>query len=152
MRTRWVLWYLGALSVSMSLFVHAIGSPWISLTHGSPWILFPPILPKSSSDDVLVFDDDIWELISNFSQGPPASLFSSSSSSASSFPHRTSGSAGRSDGRVPIPIPPLPPSALQESVLTSVPHPGAPGYSPHLTPVKVLNGLSGGFHFSYRQT
>ncbi|XP_060793461.1 basement membrane-specific heparan sulfate proteoglycan core protein isoform X3 [Neoarius graeffei] len=85
---------------------------------------------KSSSK----LDDEIWELISNFSKGPPASLFSSSSSSASSFPVRTSGSAGRSGGHARVP--PLPPSALQASVWASGPHPGAPGRSPYLTTVK----------------
>lgn len=101
----------------------------------------PPTFPKSSSDDVRKLDDEIWELISNFSQGPPASFFSSSSGSTSSFPVRTSGSTRHSS------IPPSHPSALQASVWASGPHPGAPGHSPHLTAVKVSNGLSGGFHF-----
>ncbi|TSL61242.1 Basement membrane-specific heparan sulfate proteoglycan core protein [Bagarius yarrelli] len=89
---------------------------------------------KSSRDDVRKLDDEIWKLISNFSQGPPASLFSSSSSSASSFPVRTSSSKGRSGAHAQIR--PFPPSALQASVWASEPHHGAPGQSPYLTTVK----------------
>lgn len=134
----------------MFLCVHAIGRPSISdlgcpififLTPGYLWFLLviflPPTFPKSSSNDMRKLDDEIWELISNFSQGPPASLFSSSSSSASSFPARTSNSEGRSGARAPSP--PSPPSGLQASVWASGPYPGAPGHSPHLIPVKVLN-------------
>ncbi|XP_053096915.1 basement membrane-specific heparan sulfate proteoglycan core protein isoform X6 [Pangasianodon hypophthalmus] len=89
---------------------------------------------KSFSADVRKLDDEIWDLISNFSQGPPASFFSSASSSTSSIPTRTSGSAGHSGGRAPIP--PLPHSALQASVRASGPHHGAPGHSPRLTTIK----------------
>lgn len=158
MSTRWVLWYLDASPewkqspacpcVCTSLEVLgflALVSQFSLLTHGSLWFLLTflhPPSPKSSSK----LDDEIWELISNFSKGPPASLFSSSSSSASSFPVRTSGSAGHSSGHARVP--PLPPSALQASVWASGPHPGAPGRSPYLTTVKVMNSLSGVFHFS----
>ncbi|KAK2825049.1 hypothetical protein Q7C36_018976 [Tachysurus vachellii] len=89
---------------------------------------------KTSSNDVRKLDEEIWALIGNFSQGPPASLFSSSSSSTSSVPVRTSSSEDRSGAHASIPS--LLPSGLQSSVWASGPHPGAPGHSPHLIPVK----------------
>lgn len=106
------------------------------------------VTPLPSKGDVRRMDDEVWALLSNFSNGraassplsPSSSKHSSKSSSSSSsylYPSsRTSSSSARWSLRNLSP--PSPPSGISASVRPTRPQPYSPGHAPRLQvhPVK----------------
>lgn len=95
------------------------------------------VTPLPSKGDVRRMDDEVWALLSNFSNGRSASKSSSFSSSSSLYPSsRTSSSSARWSLRNLSP--PSPPSGISASVRPTRPQPYSPGHAPRLQvhPVK----------------
>ncbi|XP_054868568.1 basement membrane-specific heparan sulfate proteoglycan core protein isoform X9 [Amphiprion ocellaris] len=100
---------------------------------------------RADQGDVRQLDDEVWALLSNFSNGRPGSppIFPPSKSSSFSF---SSSSSSSSSSRVPTssssssysrwPLrnlsPPSPPSGISSPVRPTRPQPYSPGHAPHL--------------------
>nr|XP_020441243.1 basement membrane-specific heparan sulfate proteoglycan core protein isoform X3 [Monopterus albus] len=96
---------------------------------------------RAEQGDVTQLDDEVWELLSNFSNGRKGSLpfspsffskSSSSFSSSSSSSSRVPASSSSSRWSLHNLSPPSPPSGISSSVRAARPQPYSPGHAPRL--------------------